>query len=839
MINIRDLSEEKVLIFDGAMGTNIQAQNLSPDDYGGKDGCNEYLVISKPEAIEKVHASFFEVGCDIVETDTFGANEIVLSEYGLSHKTYELNLKAAQLAKKIAYDFSTNDKPRFVSGSIGPGSKLPSLGHITFDEIVKAYYPQALGLIDGGVDIFQVETSQDMLSAKAIIYAIKKALKEKKKDIPIILQVTIENTGRMLIGSDMHTVIGTFLRYPLFGLGINCATGPKPMEEQVRILSEYSPFKISVLPNAGMPELVDGQYVYNLKPEELAEPLYHFATDLGANFIGGCCGTKPEHIKKVVELAENLSPKKRTPKIRPGATSNYFFQEFKVEPKPLIIGERTNANGSKKFKELLLNNDFDNMVEIAISQQDEGAHILDVSIAYAGRNEKEDMVAFIKKANPMLQIPIMIDSTDPETIECTLKLIGGRAIINSINLENGPEKAIKIIQIAKSFGAALVCLTIDEDGMAKTAEKKLKIAEKIYDLAVNKFGMHASDLFFDPLTFTLASGDPTLYTAGIETLNAIKLIKNKFPESFVSLGLSNISYGLKPKIRHVLNSIFLKRAIEYGLDAAILHSGKIIPLNQITEEEIKLCDDLIFNKRDENNDPLLNIINFYEKNTTSTRKINWNAIPVEDKIKKYIINGKAMNLEEDINKALEKYSAFEILNNILMPAMKEVGVLFNDGRLQLPFVLKSAEIMKKAVAILKPHLIIDNNQNNKGKMVLATVQGDVHDIGKNLVDIILSNNGYEIINLGINQSIENIINAVIQHRPHCIGLSGLLVKSVYVMKDNLEILNQNKIDIPVICGGAALTEDYVSEVLQKTYKGKVYYGKDAFSAVKFMEKITK
>lgn len=831
-----ELARERVLVFDGAMGTSIQRFNLTVDDFHGHEGCNEYLVISRPDIIEKIHASFLEVGCDIIETDTFGANRVVLQEYGLGDLTIELNRRAAELARKVAADYSTPAKPRFVSGSIGPGTKLPSLGHITFDELEQMYAEQALGLLEGGVDLFQIETGQDLLQLKAAYAGVRLAFRQAGKEVPVIVQVTMERTGRMLLGTDMRAVVTTFEPFDLFALGLNCATGPKAMTEHVHVLSEMSPFPISVLPNAGLPQLVNGKYVYDLTPHELAMELKRFVEDFGVSLVGGCCGTTPEHLKAVVDTIGERAPLQRKVQFPPSASSTYISQPFRTSPPPLIIGERTNANGSKKFRELLLSDNYDGMVEMALEQQAEQAHVLDLCVAYAGRDEVKDMNEMVFRLNTMLEIPIMLDTTEVNVLENALKRLGGRAIINSINLEDGGKRAREVLTLAKKFGAAVVALTIDEEGMARTVEKKLEVAKKLYQLAVDQFGLRPSDLFFDPLTFTLASGDQEYYDAGVETLEAIHRIKESFPDSHTLLGVSNISFGLKASLRQYLNSVFLYHAVQRGLDAAILHAGKIIPVSSIPENIVKLCEDVIFNRRTADYDPLHELLQLDVQASDEGRESEWAQLPLEEKLKQHIIQGRKTDLQENLMQALHSYSPLEIINQFLLEGMKVVGDLFGEGKMQLPFVLKSAEVMKQAVEILKPYME-KHQEKKKGRIVLATVKGDVHDIGKNLVDIILSNNGYEVINLGIKQTIEQIMEAVAKYQPDCIGMSGLLVKSTLIMKENLEILNDFNIRLPVICGGAALNRRFVQEVLVPTYKGKVYYGRDAMTGLKIMDQI--
>lgn len=594
------LLNERVLIFDGATGTNLQSQNLSVDDFGGKEfeGCNEYLIFTKPEAVRKVHLDFLEAGADIIETNTFGSNEIVLAEYNLQHLTYEISRKAAKLAKDLALDFSTNEKPRFVAGSIGPGTKLPSLGHITFRELERSYYPQISGLIDGGVDLLCIETCQDLLQIKAALSSAMIVFNEKKLKLPIIVSITIETTGTMLMGTDISAALTSLEPYDIIDvIGMNCATGPKEMSENVRYLCQNSPKPVFVMPNAGIPENVDGRACYHLSPEELVQWLSHFVKDLGVNIVGGCCGTTKEHIKKLVENLSHLKPAERNWNYQPSVSSNFINQPLRVDPAPVLVGERCNANGSKQFREYLLKDDYDGMLQVAKDQIKEGAHMLDICVAYVGRDEKKDMIEFVKRLNTQVTLPIMIDSTEYEVIEAALEHYAGRCVINSINLEDGEERISKVLPLAKKFGAAVIALTIDEEGMAKTANKKLEIALRIRNIAVNKYGLREDDLIFDPLTFTLGSGDEEFRRSAIETLDAIKLIKKEIPRSFTILGISNVSFGLNPKARHALNSVFLYHAVKAGLDLAIVHASKIMPLNKIDEKGKQLCEELIFDKR--------------------------------------------------------------------------------------------------------------------------------------------------------------------------------------------------------------------------------------------------
>lgn len=832
--------QEKVLLFDGGMGSMLQTFTLTEDDFWGKEGCNEYLVKTRPDVIKQVHASYFEAGADVVETDSFGSTSIVLAEYDLQDLTYELNFEAAKLAKAVAQDYS-NIKPRYVAGSIGPTTKLPTLGHIGYDALKESYIAQMEGLIDGGADMLLIETCQDLLQTKAAIAAANLVRQKQSRKIPIMAQVTIEATGTMLVGMDIATVVTALQPYDIDVLGMNCATGPQEMASHIRYLSQHSPFYISCLPNAGIPENVGGQAHYHLSPDDLAAHLSHFVKDLGVNIIGGCCGTTPAHIKKLDEIVGRLTPATRKDTYEPSVSSLYTSTSMWIDPPPVLVGERTNANGSKKFRDLLGKSDYDALVDIGRQQVKKGAHLLDVCTAYVGRDEVLDMRETITRFNQQLDVPLMIDSTETPVIAESLKLIAGKSIVNSINLEDGEERLEAVLPLCKEFGAAVVALTIDEDGMAKTAEKKFEIAQRIYDLAVHKYNIAPHDLIFDTLTFTLGSGDEEFRRAGIETIEAIRKIKAAYPEVSYVLGISNISFGLNPEVRHVLNSVFLHYAMEAGLNMAIINSAHLMPMYQISEEERDLCRKLIFDERDPSTDfdPLMALIGYYEKNTASSSKKTEDQLPqaVEERLKYRIIHGEKTNLQKDLDIALGQYTALEIINTILLDGMKVVGELFGKGEMQLPFVLQSAEVMKAAVAHLEPHMEKAGGDTAKGVIVLATVKGDVHDIGKNLVDIILTNNGYKVHNIGIKQSIEAILEAAKANNVDAIGMSGLLVKSTAIMKENLAVMEERGWTVPVILGGAALTPRFVDEDCQAEYSHPVYYAKDAFSGLHAMEAI--
>jgi 5-methyltetrahydrofolate--homocysteine methyltransferase len=836
-----DALKKKVLIFDGAMGTSIHTYDLSLDDYGGRENCPEILVETRPDVISEIHASFFKVGCDVVETDTFGGSPVVLAEFDLADRAYELNMKAAQLARSVASDYSTPDQPRFVSGSIGPTTKLPSLGHISFADMSNAYYQQVAGLVDGGVDCLQFETGQDLLQAKAAIVAMHEYFKKIGRRIPIIVQVTIEAPplGTMLVGTDISAALTTLEAFPIDVIGLNCATGPQEMLDPVAYLCRNSRKMVSVLPNAGLPENINDQTVYKLTPDQLASSLHHFAKELGVNIIGGCCGTTPEHLKRVVEVVGNQAPLARQVEWTPSVASIYTSVPTKIDQPPLIVGERTNTNGSRKFKQLLQKENWDSMVAMAREQEREGAHVLDLCTAYVGRDEVRDMDILIKRLNTELQVPLVIDTTELNVLEASLQLVAGKPIVNSINLEDGEDKMMQKVGLITKFGAATVALTIDEKGMARKADDKLKIAKRIYDLATAA-GLAPEDLIFDALTFTLSTGNDDDRKLGLETLDGIKLIKDNLPGVRTILGVSNISFGFDPHIRQILNSVFLHYAVESGLDMAIVNAQKILPLYKIGEEEQELHRKLIFDERTESYDPLFVLLDYYKTKSASgeTEVESIKSKNIDDILKQRIIDGNRVNLDKDLTQALETFKPLEIINDILLDGMKVVGDLFGAGKMQLPFVLQSAETMKAAVAFLE-QFMEKTEGSTRGVMVLATVKGDVHDIGKNLVDIILTNNGYKVWNLGIKQPIENIIAAALEHKADCIGMSGLLVKSTVIMKENLDVLNQRGVNTAVILGGAALTRRYVEEDCRRIYKGNLFYAQDAFDDLRIMEALAK
>jgi len=828
---------ERVLVLDGAMGTTIHARELPLSDYEGHENCVEIVTATRPDVIRDIHRSFLSVGCDAVMTNTLGANKIVFSDFGLAHRTYEINKKAAEVAREACGEFEKPNRPRFVVSSIGPGTRLPSLGQATWDELVDSYTEQARGLLDGGVDALLIETCQDLLQAKSAIVACMDAMTEKGRQVPILCTITIETMGTMLLGTEIAAALTAIAAYDqVAAIGLNCATGPQEMSEHIRYLSGHSDRLIIVQPNAGLPQLVKGKPYYALTPAELARWLLEFVEVDGVNIVGGCCGTTPAHMAAVVDAVGSRAPKARRAKLEPSVSSLYQAMTLRQDGEVLAIGERANANGSKKFRELLSAGDVDGMVQMGREQVKHGSHLLDVCAAYVGRDEVADMTAVLKRFVTDVTAPVVIDSTEVPVLEASLKLAGGKCVINSINLEDGEERLDKVCRLAKRYGAALIALTIDEQGMAKTCDRKVEVAKRIYDLVTNRHAIRPTDLIFDPLTFTICTGNEDDRRLGLETLDALGAIKDECPGVHTVLGLSNISFGVKAPARRVLNSVFLHHARERGLDAAIMHVSGIVPLFKIEEEHRRFAEDLIFDRRREGYDPLQVLLKAFE--TVETAVSSESEIPknVADRLKLRIVNGDRVGLEEDLEEAMLTRRPLDIINDILLDGMKTVGDLFGAGQMQLPFVLQSAETMKASVRFLEPHLD-RSDQGGKGSIVLATVRGDVHDIGKNLVDIILTNNGYTVFNLGIKQPINNIIEAYEKNNADAIGMSGLLVKSTVVMRENLAVLNERGLDPPVILGGAALTRKYVEQDLRPEYEGSLYYAKDAFAGLHLMDQI--
>lgn len=848
--NYLNRDDKPIIIFDGGTGTSFQNLNLSSHDFGGDDleGCNENLVLSSPNTVEQVHNSFLEAGCHVIETNTFGASSIVLDEYSISNKAYEINKKAAQIAKKCANLFSSINTPRFVAGSIGPTTKLPTLGHISFDKLKDSYEEQINGLIDGGIDLLLIETCQDVLQIKSALSASQEVIKNRNIELPIMISITMETTGTMLVGSDIASALTILEPYNIDILGLNCATGPVQMKEHIKYLAENSPFAISCIPNAGLPENIGGVAHYKLTPLELKMQLMNFIYDFNVQLIGGCCGTTPEHIKHLSSIIEEIVDKKinkRLPTVKtnfvPSAASIYNAVPYKQDNSILIVGERLNASGSKKVRELLNEDDWDGLVSIAKQQQKENAHILDVNVDYVGRDGVKDMKEITSRLVTNINLPLMIDSTEADKMESGLKTVGGKCIINSTNYEDGDDRFNQVLKLALDYGAGIVIGTIDEDGMARTSQKKYDIAKRAL-IKTRSSSLADYEIFFDPLALPISTGIEEDRLNAKATIEAISKIRKSFPDIHIILGISNISFGLSPLSRINLNSIFLDECIKAGLDSAIIAPNKILPLSKISAETKKLCLDLIYDRRNFENeiciyDPLVELtkafqditISDFKKASTSNKNLT-----LEEKLKNHIVDGEKIGLEEQLNNALKKYKPLEIINTYLLDGMKVVGELFGSGQMQLPFVLQSAETMKFAVSVLEPHMETVDEKISNGKLLIATVKGDVHDIGKNLVDIILSNNGFDVINLGIKQDVSAIIDAQKKHKADCIAMSGLLVKSTAFMKDNLEAFNNAEINVPVILGGAALTPKFVNEDCSQIYKGKILYGKDAFTDLQFM-----
>ena len=853
--------QERVLIYDGGTGTQLFTFNLTEQDYGGKatEGCPEYLLKTRPEIMPQIHRRYLEAGANIVETNSFGAMPHVLAEFGIANQAEELAELAASVAKAATREFDSKDDPRFVAGSIGPGTKLISLGHISWQEMFDSYVVCARGLIRGGADVLLIETAQDLLQIKCATLAAREAMRQLGREVPIQAQVTVETTGQMLAGSDIASALTALESLPIDIIGMNCATGPDLMDSHIRHLGMNSTRWVSCMPNAGLPRNVGGRAVFDLTPDELAKWHVKFINDYGINTVGGCCGTNPDHIRAVAKACKGLAPgKPRQNSYVPSLSSLYQSVTMKQDTGILLVGERTNATGSKAFRELLFKDDLDGMVALAQEQVAEGSHVLDVSVAWTGRDEKKEMGEVMARFATAVQIPIMVDSTQIDVLEEALKHLGGRAIINSVNLEDGEEKFDRVCELAKLYGAALVALTIDEDkaaGMAKSVERKVEIATRMYDRITLKHGIPGSAILFDLLTFPITQGDEDTRKLGQWTLEGITAVKAKYPDVGFVLGLSNVSFGVKPNARRVLNSVYLDEAIQRGLTSAILNASKILPVSQIPDNELKLCRDLIYDRREFaadgecTYDPLFKFVDHFTQTVSAAATTGPVVVlPVDERLTKRIIDGKKIGIDVDLNEAMASgHKPLDIINTFLLDGMKVVGELFGSGKMQLPFVLQSAETMKAAVKHLQPFMEkIEGSR--KGCMVLATVKGDVHDIGKNLVDIILSNNGYEVENLGIKQSIEEILVAAEQHKPDAIGMSGLLVKSTVVMKENLEYLAARKLDYQVILGGAALNRAYVENDLRKVYhhevagpgKGpahRVWYASDAFDGLQYMHEL--
>ena len=832
---------ERVLIFDGAFGTWMQDQELGPDDFGGSEleGCNEHVVLTRPDLIAEMHREYFDVGVDAVETATFGSFPVVLAEYGIPEKTFELNEAAARIAKEVASGFATPDRPRWVVGSIGPGTKLPSLGAIGFAELRDGYETQIDGLLAGGVDVLLVETVYDLLQGKAAVVAARRAMAKAGREVPLMVQVTVELTGRMLVGTEIGAALTALEALKPDVIGLNCATGPAEMTEHLRHLSQHARTFLSALPNAGLPSVVEGRTHYDLTPDELAEAHDRFTSEFGVNIVGGCCGTTPEHLRRVVETIGNRAPLERDPVHEPGCASIYSHVPFHQETSFLVVGERTNTNGSKKFRESMLEEDWETCVQMAREQVKEGSHVLDVCVDYVGRDGTVDMDQIASRFATQASIPLVFDSTEPQVMEAGLQHFGGKAILNSANLEDGDgegKRLDRVFKLAREYGAAVVCMTIDEEGQARTTDWKFRIAKRIYEMATERYGIEPTDLIFDCLTFPLSTGQDDLRRDGIETMEAIKRVKAELPGASTILGVSNVSFGLKPAARHVLNSVFLHECVEAGLDAAIVHAARIMPMHKIDDRIQDVALDLVYDRRRDGYDPLTEFMALFEGvEASAVEQEDRSGWPVEERLKHRIIDGDRDGIESDLDESLTTRPALSVINDVLLDGMKVVGDLFASVDMLLPFVLQSAETMKTAVAFLEPHME-KADSGGKGRVVIGTVKGDVHDIGKNLVDIILTNNGYEVLNLGTKVPLTEFVDKATEVDADAIGMSGLLVKSTIIMRENLEELNDRGLDrIPVLLGGAALTRNYVERDLREVYKGRVFYGKDAFEGLRTMD----
>jgi 5-methyltetrahydrofolate--homocysteine methyltransferase len=843
--------ETRVIIADGAMGTMLQAANPSLEDFQNHEGCNEILNITRPDVVRSVHDAYLAVGVDAIETNTFGANWANLAEYGIEDRIYELAFAGATIAREAADAFSTPEKPRFVLGSLGPGTKLPTLGHTTYEHLRDAYRVASQGLVDGGVDALLIETTQDLLQAKAAVNGARLVLDAIDRDVLLIAQVTVETTGTMLLGSEIGAALTALEPLDIDLIGLNCATGPAEMSEHLRYLSKNSRVAISVMPNAGLPVLEAGGASYPLGPDELATALDTFVTDYGLSLIGGCCGTTPAHLAAVVDKVSGRSIPKRTTSEEPGVSSLYQYVPFEQDKTYLAIGERTNANGSKAFKEALVAEDWQTCVEIARDQIRDGAHLLDLSVDYVGRNGVKDMRELASRFATASTLPIMLDSTEPNVLQAGLESLGGRSVINSVNYEDGDgptSRFARIMPLVKEHGAAVVALTIDEEGQARTAEWKLRVAERLIKDLTENWGMSVGDIMIDTLTFPIATGQEETRRDGLETINAIKTLKEKYPAVQTTLGVSNVSFGLNPAARVVLNSVFLHECAQVGLTSAIVHPSKIMPIARIEKRQLEVALDLIYDRRTYDGDectydPLSEYLQLFEgvelTASRQTRAAELAALPLEERLQRRIIDGEKVGLSDDLDLAMKQdIKPLEIINDHLLEGMKVVGELFGKGEMQLPFVLQGAEVMKTAVAYLEPFME-KTDEGGRGTMLLATVKGDVHDIGKNLVDIILSNNGYRVVNIGIKQTVNQIIDAALENNVDAVGMSGLLVKSTVVMKENLEEITARGLDQkwPIVLGGAALTRAFVEEDLSSIFPGEVRYARDAFEGLRLMDAI--
>ncbi|TKS99914.1 methionine synthase [Streptomyces lasalocidi] len=843
---LREALATRVVVADGAMGTMLQAHEPTLEDFQQLEGCNEILNVTRPDIVRSVHEAYFDAGVDCVETNTFGANHAAMAEYDIADRVEELSEAGARIAREAADAHTARDgRRRWVLGSIGPGTKLPTLGHVPYGTIRDGFQQNAEGLLAGGADALIVETTQDLLQTKASVLGARRAMEATGVEVPLLVSMAFETTGTMLLGSEIGAALTALEPLGIDMIGLNCSTGPAEMSEHLRYLTRHARIPLLCMPNAGLPILTKDGAHFPLDPEGLADAQENFVRDYGLNLVGGCCGTTPEHLRRLVERVRDAAPAERSPQPEPGAASLYQSVPFRQDTSYLAIGERTNANGSKKFREAMLAGRWDDCVEIAREQIREGAHMLDLCVDYVGRDGVADMRELAGRLATASTLPVVLDSTEVEVLRAGLEKLGGRAVINSVNYEDGDgpqSRFVKVTQLAKEHGAALIALTIDEEGQARTPEKKVAIAERLIADLTGTWGIRESDILIDTLTFTICTGQEESRKDGIATIEAIRELKRRHPEVQTTLGLSNISFGLNPAARILLNSVFLDECVKAGLDSAIVHASKILPIARFSEEEVRTALDLIHDRRSEGYDPLQKLMQLFEGATAKSLKAGraeeLAALPLDERLKRRIIDGERNGLEADLDEALRERPALDIVNEILLDGMKVVGELFGSGQMQLPFVLQSAEVMKAAVAHLEPHMEkVEGDEAGKGTIVLATVRGDVHDIGKNLVDIILSNNGYNVVNLGIKQPVSAILEAAEEHRADVIGMSGLLVKSTVIMKENLEELNQRGLaaDFPVILGGAALTRAYVEQDLHEIYQGEVRYARDAFEGLRLMD----
>ncbi|GAB3623400.1 methionine synthase [Mariniluteicoccus endophyticus] len=836
---------DSVVVADGAMGTMLQTFDLTLDDFEGHEGCNEVLSVTRPDVVDAIHEAYLAAGSQAIETNTFGTNLAALGEYGISDRIAELAEAAARIARTAADRHAAPDSPRWVLGSVGPGTKLPTLGHVRFAELREAYRTQVAAMIAGGIDGVLVETCQDLLQAKAAVIAARDAIAEAGRDIPLVVNVTVETTGTMLLGSEIGAALTALEPLGIDVIGLNCATGPAEMGEHLRHLSRHARIQVGCMPNAGLPELTSDGARYPLGPDDFATAMTDFVRDHGLALVGGCCGTTPEHISRLVAALDGVERGMRTPEPVSAVSSLYAEVPLAQEVSYLSIGERTNANGSKAFREAMLAGEIDECVEIAREQVKDGAHLLDLCVDYVGRDGVADMDEIAGRLATACTLPIVLDSTEPPVLQAGLERLAGRCVINSVNYEDGDgpgSRFARIMPLIKEHGAAVVALTIDEEGQARTADWKVRVACRLIDDLVGNHGMDIGDIIVDCLTFPIATGQEETRRDALETIEAIRELKRRHPGVRTTLGVSNVSFGLSPAARVVLNSVFLHECVEAGLDSAIVHTARIQPMNRIPDEQREVALDLVHDRRREGYDPLTRFLELFDGVTTADTKAEraaaLAALPVSERLQRRIVDGEDKGLEADLDEALQSKKALEIVNDDLLEGMKVVGELFGSGQMQLPFVLQSAQVMKKAVAHLEPHMEKVEGDEGKGTIVLATVKGDVHDIGKNLVDIILTNNGYTVVNLGIKQPVNGILDAATEHRADAIGMSGLLVKSTVVMKENLEEMNSRGVaDLPVLLGGAALTRAYVEQDLREVYAGEVRYARDAFEGLRLMDAV--